>query len=185
MISLQSTLGKGLERVITRRLAYEAVERAVIPPNYVCATPKRSATDLILSLVDEIEDSLHNKKETVSLATFDVKGAFDAVTTNRMVRRLVDQGWPDKVCRWVQSFLTGRKADLTLDGQTGDTCRPWGALCPKARQYLLSGVTSRRNSNIAGFGVILVGFSHFLNPGCLGETNINEHNSRSTRISII
>src|SRR5882762_8905419 len=82
--------------------------------NYVCATPKRSATDLILSLVDEIEDSLQNKKETVSLATFDVKGAFDAVTPNRMVRRLVDQGWPDKVCRWVQSFLNGRKADLTL-----------------------------------------------------------------------
>ena len=97
MISLQSTLGKGLERVIARRLAYEAVERAVIPPNYVCATPKRSATDLILNLVDKIEDSLYNKKETVSLATFDVKGAFDAVTPNRMVRRLVDQGWPDKV----------------------------------------------------------------------------------------
>ena len=51
-------MGKGLERVIARRLAYEAVEREVIPPNYVCATPKRSATDLILSLVDEIEDSL-------------------------------------------------------------------------------------------------------------------------------
>ena len=58
LISLQSTLGKGLERMIARRLAYEAVEREVIPPNYVCATPKRSATDLIISLVDEIEDSL-------------------------------------------------------------------------------------------------------------------------------
>jgi hypothetical protein len=52
----------GLERVIARRLAFEAVERGVILPNYIYATPKRSATDLILSLVDEIEDSLQNKR---------------------------------------------------------------------------------------------------------------------------
>src|ERR1700723_3483058 len=72
-------VGKGPERVIARRPAFEAVERGTVPHNYVCATPKRSATDLILSLVDEIEDSLLNKKETVTLATFDVKRAFDAV----------------------------------------------------------------------------------------------------------
>jgi reverse transcriptase-like protein len=125
LISLQSTLGKGLERVIAKRLAYEAVERTII---YVCATPKPSATDLILSLVDEVEDSLRNKKETVSLATFDVKGAFDAVSPNRMVRRLVDQGWPNKVCRWVQSFTNRREADLTLDGQTGDMSPLGGSL---------------------------------------------------------
>ena len=134
LISLQSTLGKGLERVIAKRLAYEAVERTIIPHNYVCATPKRSATDLILSLVDEVEDSLCNKKETVSLATFDVNGAFDAVSPNRMVRRLVDQGWPNKVCRWVQSFTNRREADLTLDGQTGDMS-PLGGRYPKAHQY--------------------------------------------------
>jgi hypothetical protein len=46
LISLQSTLKKGLERMIARRLAYEAVGRAEL-------CPKRSATDLILSLVDE------------------------------------------------------------------------------------------------------------------------------------
>jgi len=89
--ALLPTLGKGLERVIARRLAFEAIERGTIPHNYVCATPKRSATDLILSLVDEIEDSLLNKKETVSLATFDVKRAFDAVNPTRMVKRLIYQ----------------------------------------------------------------------------------------------
>jgi hypothetical protein len=66
LIALLPKLGKGLERVIARRLAFEAVERGTIPHNYVCDTPKRSATDLILSLVDEIEDSLLNKKETVT-----------------------------------------------------------------------------------------------------------------------
>jgi hypothetical protein len=100
----------------------------VIPHNYVCATPKRAATDLILSLAEEIENSLENNKETVSLASFDVKGAFDAVNPNRMVRRLVDQGWPTKTCRWVQSFLSGRKADLTLDGQTGEISPLGGSL---------------------------------------------------------
>jgi Reverse transcriptase (RNA-dependent DNA polymerase) len=45
-----------------------------------------------------------------------------------MVRRLVDQGWPVKVCRWVQSFLNGREADLTLDGQTGEVSPLGGSL---------------------------------------------------------
>ena len=100
LIALLPKLGKGLERVIARRLAFEAVERGTIPHNYVCATPKRSATDLILSLVDEIEDSLLNKKD---FATFDVKRAFDAVHLTRMVKRLIDQNWPTKVCRWVRT----------------------------------------------------------------------------------
>jgi hypothetical protein len=49
-------IGKG-PRAIATRPACKAVEKATILHSYVCATPKRSATYLILSLmVEEAED---------------------------------------------------------------------------------------------------------------------------------
>lgn len=66
LIALLPTLGKSLERVLARRLAFEEVERRTIPHNYVCVTPKRSATDLIPSLVGEIEDSAEQRRNGVS-----------------------------------------------------------------------------------------------------------------------
>ncbi|KAH7471411.1 hypothetical protein FOMA001_g13259 [Fusarium oxysporum f. sp. matthiolae] len=46
-ISLLSCLGKGLERLIARRLAWAAVYYSVLHPQQAGALPKRSATDLV------------------------------------------------------------------------------------------------------------------------------------------
>ncbi|KAL5598659.1 uncharacterized protein BROUX77_006493 [Berkeleyomyces rouxiae] len=127
LISLLPTLGKGLERLVARRLAYEAVERDVIPKKYACAIPKRACSDLLLSLVDEIERGWE-MKNAVSIATFDVKGAFDTVTPNRMVNRLQEEGWPIALCKWTRSFLQGRSAALAMDGHVTDTRQLGGSL---------------------------------------------------------
>ncbi|KAL5604160.1 uncharacterized protein BROUX77_004346 [Berkeleyomyces rouxiae] len=127
LISLLPTLGKDLERLVARRLAYEAVERDVIPKRYACAIPKRTCADLLLSLVDEIERGWE-MKNAVSIATFDVKGAFDTVTPNRMVNRLQEEGWPIALCKWTRSFLQGRSAALAMDGHVTDMRQPGGSL---------------------------------------------------------
>ena len=49
----------------------------------------------------------------------DVKGAFDAVLPGRLVRRLREQGWPNNLVHWIQSFITGRTIKIRLDGETG------------------------------------------------------------------
>jgi hypothetical protein len=49
----------------------------------------------------------------------DVKGAFDGVLPGRLVRRLREQGWPECLVRWIQSFATGRTVRIRLDGSTG------------------------------------------------------------------
>ena len=49
----------------------------------------------------------------------DVKGAFDGVLPGRLVRRLREQGWPDNLVRWIQSFTTDRSVQIRLDGRTG------------------------------------------------------------------
>ncbi|EDO03795.1 hypothetical protein SS1G_06276 [Sclerotinia sclerotiorum 1980 UF-70] len=46
----------------------------------------------------------------------DVKGAFDTVLPGRLVNRLREQGWPNNLVRWVQSFATNRSIKIRLDG---------------------------------------------------------------------
>ncbi|KAL9561254.1 hypothetical protein ACKAV7_014609 [Fusarium commune] len=108
-ISLLSCLGKGLERLIARRLAWAAVHYSVLHPQQAGALPKRSATDLVTALIHDIEEAFARKK-VATLVTMDVQGAFDTVMCNRLVLRLREQGWPDHLARWAGSFMGGRSA---------------------------------------------------------------------------
>ncbi|KAL9570491.1 hypothetical protein ACKAV7_005379 [Fusarium commune] len=108
-ISLLSCLGKGLERLIERRLAWAAVHYSVLHPQRAGALPKRSATDLVTALIHDIEEAFARKK-VATLVTMDVQGAFDTVMRNRLVLRLREQGWPDHLARWAGSFMGGRSA---------------------------------------------------------------------------
>ncbi|RAL66476.1 hypothetical protein DID88_006166 [Monilinia fructigena] len=49
----------------------------------------------------------------------DVKGAFDAVLPGRLINRLREQGWPNNLVKWIQSFATNRYIKIRLDGETG------------------------------------------------------------------
>ena len=114
-IALLSVLGKGLERLLARKMAWLAITLRVLTDQQFGALPLRSAVDLTTCLTHDIEESL-NKGLKASLLTIDVKGAFDSVLPGRLVRRLREQGWPDNLVRWVQSFATGRSVKIRLDG---------------------------------------------------------------------
>jgi ribonuclease HI len=119
LIALLSTLGKGLERLVARRLAWTAVQEKVLHPQHFGALPGRAATDLVAAAVHDIEESWARGR-VVSLLTLDIKGAFDAVLPGRMVKRLQEQGWPANLIRWVESFMTGRTGKIRMDGMLGD-----------------------------------------------------------------
>ncbi|RKK75288.1 hypothetical protein BFJ68_g18117, partial [Fusarium oxysporum] len=108
-ISLLSCLGKGLERLIARRLAWATVHFSVLHPQQTGALPKRSATDLVTALIHDIEEAFASKK-VATLVTMDIQGAFDSVMCNRLVLRLREQGWPNHLARWAGSFMSGRSA---------------------------------------------------------------------------
>src|SRR5699024_2036167 len=106
-ISLLSALGKGLERLVARRMASVGLRHRLFGDRQFGALPRRSATDLTSALTHDVEHILADKGE-VSMLTLDVQGAFDAVFPGRLRRRLAEQGWPMAVVRWVQSFATDR-----------------------------------------------------------------------------
>ncbi|XP_044716565.1 reverse transcriptase (RNA-dependent DNA polymerase) domain-containing protein [Hirsutella rhossiliensis] len=56
-ISLLSCLGKGLERLIARRLAWASVHYGVLHSQQAGALPKRSAVDLVAALLHDIEEA--------------------------------------------------------------------------------------------------------------------------------
>lgn len=103
LIALLSVLGKGLERVISKRLAWIAIRHKVLHPQQFGALPVRSATDLATALIHDMEESWSRGLKASTL-TLDIKGAFDAVLPGHLVQRLREQGWPTPLLRWVASF---------------------------------------------------------------------------------
>ena len=110
-ISLLSCLGKGLEQLIARRLAWASIRYGVLHPQQAGALPKRSAVDLVAALVHDIEEAFAQKKEA-TLVTMDIQGAFDTVMRNRLVLRLRQQGWPPHLAAWAGSFMKDRSARI-------------------------------------------------------------------------
>lgn len=108
-ISLLSCLGKGLERLIARRLAWASIHYGVLHPQQAGALPKRSAVDLVAALLHDIEEAFA-RGQVATLVTMDIQGAFDTVLRNRLILRLREQGWPEHLARWAGSFMHDRSA---------------------------------------------------------------------------
>ena len=114
-IALLSCLGKGLERLVAKRMAWTALTNKVLSAQHAGASPKRSTMDLVASFVHEAENALAAGLE-VSMVTMDVQGAFDALLKRRLLQRIRCQGWPLKVLKLTDSFLTGRIVRVRLEG---------------------------------------------------------------------
>src|SRR5436190_21429384 len=117
-IALLSVLGKGLERLLAKKISWLAISLRVLIDQHFGALPLRSAVDLTTCLTHDIEESL-NKGLKATLLTIDIKGAFDVVLPGRLICRLCEQGWPENLVRWIQSFATSRSVKIHLDGLTG------------------------------------------------------------------
>lgn len=57
-ILLLSCLSKGLERVVARRMAHTAIKYGILHPNQAGALLKRSAVDIVVSLIYDVEKAL-------------------------------------------------------------------------------------------------------------------------------
>jgi Reverse transcriptase (RNA-dependent DNA polymerase) len=80
-ISLLSCLGKGLERIVAKRLSKLAILYKILSPTHFGALPGRSAVDLAACVVNDIEAARY-KGLYSALFTLDVSGAFDILLKN-------------------------------------------------------------------------------------------------------
>ncbi|KAI0991823.1 hypothetical protein K3495_g16364, partial [Podosphaera aphanis] len=100
-------------------MSWIAIKHKVLARQQFGALPQRSSVDLTTCLTHDVETALA-KGLTATLATLDIKGAFDAVLPGRLTKRLREQGWPAQLCNWIASFATNREVCIRLDGQIGN-----------------------------------------------------------------
>lgn len=113
-IALLSCLGKGLNRIIVRRISYWALKLKILARDQCSAISHRSAVDLTTVLHSDIR-AAWEKRKVAGIITVDVKGAFDGVLRNRLIHRLRTQGWPSSLVAWIEYFLSKRTARICLD----------------------------------------------------------------------
>ena len=86
-ISLLATLGKIMEAVIATRIAYLTEAHKLLPNNHFGARKQKSTIHAISYLQESIFNAWRSKK-TLSLVSFDVKGAYNNVAIEPLLERL-------------------------------------------------------------------------------------------------
>jgi hypothetical protein len=99
-ISLLPTLGKALESAVAERIAYLVEEYNLLPKTHFGTRKQRSITHALLFLCEDVFKAWRGKK-TLSLVSFDVKGAYNNVATEPEIRRLRQRHIPETIVRWV------------------------------------------------------------------------------------
>lgn len=102
-ISLLSTLSKAIEAVIAERISYLVERHGLLPLNHYGAPKRKCTTDALLTVQEKIYQSCRDKK-VLSLVTFDLKGAFNGVATDILLRCLRAHRIPEDYVRWIQGF---------------------------------------------------------------------------------
>jgi ribonuclease HI/exonuclease III len=119
-ISLLATLGKVLESVVAERISHMVETHGLLPTNHFGARKQRSAEQALVLLQEQIYTAWRGRR-TVSLISFDVKGAYNGVCKERLLQRMKARGIPERLLRWVEAFCSQRTASIQVNGQTSET----------------------------------------------------------------
>jgi len=115
-ISLLQTISKVLEAVIAERISYLVETNHLLPKALFGARKQRSSVDALVHLQERIYKAWRGGK-TLSLVSFDVKGAYNNVAKEPELHRLRKRRIPEKLAKWIYSFCTARKASVLVNGK--------------------------------------------------------------------
>jgi len=97
VISLLNCLGKISEKIIAKRLAFLANTSNIIHFDQMGSRKQISAIDAVMSLVHDIQLAKHDNEDT-SVLFMDVKGAYDHVSANQLLKICYNLGLPRSLC---------------------------------------------------------------------------------------
>lgn len=92
LISLLSIIGRGLERVVARRLVYALVEYGLVSLQYLGAVLGVGILDLVYALVYDLELA-RGKRNYIGICLMDVEGGFNNVWYYLFIRSLENLGF--------------------------------------------------------------------------------------------
>jgi hypothetical protein len=120
-ISLLECIAKLLEKIVAKRVNADIISADLLPMSQFGSRPKHNAIDAVATLVHKIQ-ATRQTGNVGALLLFDISGFFDNVNPERATQVFCQKGFPDNVCRWTQSFLTGRKVSLKVGSTLSEPC---------------------------------------------------------------
>ena len=116
-ISLTSCLGKVAERMINTRL-YHWLEKNQLLDNVQAGFRKGSRTeDQLFRFVQSAIDGFQDGKSTTAIF-IDLQQAYDRVWRKGLLVKMSNMGIHGRMLKWIQSFLSNRTIQTTVDGAT-------------------------------------------------------------------
>jgi hypothetical protein len=123
-ITLLNTMGKLLERLITQRILYYLEQEGWFKISQSGFRANRSTSDHLLRLSESVLRAF-NRQSHVLAVFLDVEKAFDAVWLDGLRYKLyMNTGIPPRVIRWISSYLTNRKVQVSVNGSLSTEILP-------------------------------------------------------------
>ena len=119
-ISLLSTFSKIMEKLMAIRLTTYLDLHSIIYPNQFGFRSGHSTAHSIISITENIRNSLDNKKYGCGIF-IDLKKAFDTVNHKILLKKLEHYGIQGKTLNWFESYLFERKQYVSLNGINSET----------------------------------------------------------------
>jgi hypothetical protein len=99
---------------MAKRLSYYAEAYGLLPNTQFGGRPGRNPEQALLVLRNAINQAWLASK-VITLVAFDLKGAFNGVSSNILDLQLKAKGIPTKLRTWIASFMEGRSASISFD----------------------------------------------------------------------
>jgi len=115
-IALTSTIAKLVERLIHRRLYWWLEDNQKLTAVQAGFRKRRCTTDQIARVCQHVHDGFQEKapaQRTIAIL-FDYRRAYDTVWKRGVTAKLLQLGMPTCAIRWIQGFLTDRRARVKL-----------------------------------------------------------------------
>ena len=114
-LSLMSFLFKGLERLVVWRVDETAFKDSPLHKRQYAFRKNLSTDNALTESINFIERSLF-RGEMVIAIYLDIKGAFDNISTDAIIRSLKVRGVENTVLNWYQDYLENRTCESNLGG---------------------------------------------------------------------
>nr|KAG5705581.1 hypothetical protein BaRGS_034779 [Batillaria attramentaria] len=149
-ISLLSSVGKLLERLVNRRLIFLLETQNILSPTQTGYRKFRNTEDQLALLVQDIENAFQEKKKTLAVF-FDLTRAFDKVWKEGLILKLLRAGVRDKMHKWIHHYLFGRTARVKLDGFLSKKVklREGGVLSPTLFLLYINDITNSITKHVS------------------------------------
>ena len=120
-VSLTCVCCKMLEHIICRHIMNHLEHYKILTNLQHGFRSGHSCESQLIITLDDIMKQFDSKKQT-DLAILDFSKAFDTVPHNKLLHKLKHYGIDGKINKWIRSFLTQRKQQVVIEGESSDSC---------------------------------------------------------------